>query len=262
MIGGDDTVRILKYIDFDVIKNNPKVFMGMSDTTANHLMMYKAGLVSFYGAAVLAEFAENVEMHEYVKHYLNKTLFEINDTLEIKPSPYWTSEYLEWAEPNNDLIQRKMTKETKGHEFLQGKGKATGKLFGGCLDTFPMLFGTEIWPSGDEWNNVILFMETSEEFPEPHIVKHLLRGLLAQGVFDRISGIIIGKPKDEKHYEEYKTILKNVVCNEAKKSNLPIIYNMNFGHCSPICVLPYGVNAEIDCDNKTFKLLESGVVNV
>ena len=46
-IGGDDTIRLLPYIDYNVIKENPKIFMGFSDTTANHLMMYKAGLVSY-----------------------------------------------------------------------------------------------------------------------------------------------------------------------------------------------------------------------
>lgn len=46
-IGGDDTIRLLPYIDYDVIRNNPKIFMGYSDTTVNHFMMYKAGLGSF-----------------------------------------------------------------------------------------------------------------------------------------------------------------------------------------------------------------------
>ena len=52
-IGGDDTIRLLPYIDFDVIKNNPKIFMGFSDTTVNHFMMYKAGLVSYYGGSFM-----------------------------------------------------------------------------------------------------------------------------------------------------------------------------------------------------------------
>lgn len=53
-IGGDDTIRLLPYIDFNIIKNNPKIFMGYSDTTSNHFMMYKAGLVSYYGPAIMS----------------------------------------------------------------------------------------------------------------------------------------------------------------------------------------------------------------
>ena len=64
-IGGDDTIRLLPYIDFEAIENNPKVFMGYSDTTINHFMMQKAGVVSYYGPAVMTDFAENNNMHTY-----------------------------------------------------------------------------------------------------------------------------------------------------------------------------------------------------
>lgn len=64
-IGGDDTIRLLPYIDFEAIANNPKVFMGYSDTTINHFMMQKAGVVSYYGPAVMTDFAENNNMHTH-----------------------------------------------------------------------------------------------------------------------------------------------------------------------------------------------------
>ena len=69
-IGGDDSIRLLPFIDFNVIRDNPKIFMGYSDTTISHLMCYKAGLVSFYGPSVLAEFAENGGIFPYVTQSL------------------------------------------------------------------------------------------------------------------------------------------------------------------------------------------------
>lgn len=60
-IGGDDTIRTLPYVDLDIIKNNPKIFMGYSDSIINHFMMYKAGLVSFYGPSIMCEFGEYVK---------------------------------------------------------------------------------------------------------------------------------------------------------------------------------------------------------
>lgn len=66
-VGGDDTIRILPYIDLDIIKNNPKIFMGYSDSTINHFMLYKAGVVSFYGPSVLCEFGEYVKMFDYTQ---------------------------------------------------------------------------------------------------------------------------------------------------------------------------------------------------
>jgi len=260
MIGGDDTIRLLDLADFDVIRNNPKIFMGYSDTTTNHFMMHKAGLISFYGPSILAEFAENVAMHDYTKQFIRNVLFQPSAELPIMPSPIWTSEYLEWANEENSKIARTMTKDDRGFELLQGRGTAQGKLLGGCIDGFPMIMGTKIWPPIDEWSNVILFLETSENCPKPAYIKYILRGLVAQGIISRISGIVFGKPLNEKYYNEYKDVLLQVVGKESGRSDLPILYNVNFGHTSPICILPYGVNAEIDCNCASLRLLEAAVV--
>ena len=64
-----------------------------------------------------------------------------------------------------------------------------------------------------------------------------------------IDGILVGKPQDEAYYSEYKPVLKEVIANE----NLPVVYNVNFGHCVPRCALPYGVTAKINM-NESRKL--------
>ena len=120
-IGGDDTIRLLPYIDFEAIANNPKVFMGYSDTTINHFMMQKVGVVSYYGPAVMTDFAENNNMHTYTLKYINEVLLENREDIVIKSSDKWTSEYLDWAIEENDNISRKMNEEKYGYEVLQGK---------------------------------------------------------------------------------------------------------------------------------------------
>ena len=120
-IGGDDTIRLLPYIDFEAIANNPKVFMGYSDTTINHFMMQKAGVVSYYGPAVMTDFAENNNMHTYTLKYINEVLLENRENIVIKSSDKWTSEYLDWAIEENNNISRKMNDEKRGYEVLQGK---------------------------------------------------------------------------------------------------------------------------------------------
>ena len=255
-IGGDDTIRLLPYIDFDVIKNNPKIFMGYSDTTVNHFMMYKAGLVSYYGPSVMCEFAENKEMHEYTKKYIKEVLFENKDNITIESSTKWTSEFLDWCIESNNNIPRKMLNEEHGYEILQGQGRVDGVLLGGCLDVFQMFIGTSIWPSKEEWRNKILYLETSEDKIEPSFIEYFLRNLIAQGVIDVISGIVVGKPKDEVYYEEYKEVYKRIIGEEAKRPDLPILYNFNIGHASPICILPNGIKVEIDLDNKKMIFLE------
>ena len=249
MIGGEDSIRLIPYIDYNVIRNNPKIFIGYSDTTVNHFMIYKAGITSYYGPAILSEIAENGKIHDYTRKYLQQALFEKSDMI-IESSPEWTNERIDWTDETKDTEFRKMQNEIHGFEILQGSGVVKGELLGGCLDVIPMIVGTEIWPKLDGWENKILFIETSEEKPNPDNVKYILRNLVAIGIIDKINGIIVGKPKGEVYYDEYKKVFHDVISIEAKKNTLPIIYNVNFGHSAPMCVLPYGATAILDLENK------------
>lgn len=257
-IGGDDAIRLLPYLDYDIIKANPKIFMGFSDTTANHLMMYKAGLISYYGPCLMCDFAEYGEMFAYTKEYVRKTLFEYHETLAIESSQFWTDETILWNEENINRKKR-LIKEETGYEILQGEGTATGTLIGGCIDAFQMYTGTSVWPDLAAFRDAILFLETSEDFPTEEQLTWALRNLAAQGIFDMINGILVGKPQEGKYYAEYKNVYKKVIAGEAGHSDLPILYNMNFGHGTPRCIIPYGILGEINCENKTFTLLESPV---
>lgn len=106
--------------------------------------------------------------------------------------------------------------------------------------------------------NSIPFFETSEEKPSPDLIKYWLRNYAAQGILQKAKGIVFGKSQDEAYYDAYKIeILK--VMKEYGLEDLPILYNLNFGHTEPRFILPYGVKAEIDCVKGTFSILESGV---
>ncbi|SFQ69945.1 Muramoyltetrapeptide carboxypeptidase LdcA (peptidoglycan recycling) [Psychrobacillus psychrotolerans] len=255
-IGGSESIRLLPYIDFDVIRDNPKVFIGYSDSTVTHLFCHKAGISSFYGPAILTDFAENVEMHEYTVEALKKALFTASAIGEVKPATEWTSERLEWIIENKDK-KRKMN-TNKGYELLQGAGIAQGRLIGGCIEVLEFAKGTSLWPAKEYWKDSILFFETSEELPTPGNVEYWLRNYGTQGILQQAKGIIFGKPQNEKYYEEYKESIR-VIMKELSLENLPVLYNLNFGHTEPKFVLPYGAMAEINCENRTFSILDSGV---
>ena len=256
-IGGDDTIRLLPYIDYEVIKNNPKVFMGFSDTTANHLMMQKAGIVSYFGPCLMCDFANYVDMYDYTENAVRELLIEAKENYEIRKCDYWTNEHIEWCEENINK-QKTRLKDEKGYEVIQGQGKVRGKLLGGCLDAFPIYNGTEVWPTLENWKDKILFFETSEDMPEPQYVTWYLRNLGAQGIFNVAKGIIVGKPQSEKYYEEYKEVYRKVL-KEFGREDMPVLYNVNFGHSEPIGIIPYGIECELDIDNKKITLLESVV---
>ncbi|WP_144511859.1 S66 peptidase family protein [Bacillus sp. FJAT-22090] len=255
-IGGSESIRLLPYIDFDVIRANPKVFIGYSDVTVSHLFCHKAGISSFYGPAILTDFAENVKMHDYTVEALKKTLFS-NDVIgEIKPAVEWTSERLEWKVENKNT-RRKM-QSNHGYEVLQGNGTVQGRLIGGCIEVLEFAKGTTLWPEASYWKDSILFFETSEDTPDPAFIEYWLRNYGSQGILQQVNGIIFGKPQHEKYYEEYKESIGRIM-SELDLTDLPIFYNLNFGHTEPKFVLPYGALAEMNCENATFSILESGV---
>lgn len=255
-IGGDDSIRLLPYIDFDVIRENPKIFMGYSDVTVSHLFCHKAGITSFYGPAILTDFAENVEMDTYTVEMVKRTIFSKKVIGDIQPTKEWTSERLEWDEVNKN--QRRKMQKNAGYEVLQGSGTVQGRLIGGCIAVLEFAKGTELWPDDKYWDESILFFETSEEKPEPDMIKYWLRNYATQGILQKAKGIIFGKPQDEKYYEEYKEEILTVM-KEYGLEDVPILYNLNFGHTEPKFILPYDVMAEIDSGKGTFSILESGV---
>ena len=257
-IGGIDSIRMFPYIDFNIIKNNPKVFLGYSDTTTTHLFCYKAGISSIYGPTLLVDFAENVCMNQYTVDHLQKTLFQSDVIGEIKPSVEWTNEYLPWDEENR-MLQRKYKAANQRYELLQGKGIVKGRLIGGCFDVFDSLRGTEIFPKLKDFEDTILFLETSEDVPPVWLIECSLRNYAITGILDRIMGIIWGKPLNETYYDEYKEVIRKIM-KEFGLEDLPILYNMNFGHTEPKICLPYGALAEINCDRTSFSILESAVL--
>lgn len=255
-IGGSDSIRLLPYIDFQVIRDNPKIFMGYSDVTISHLFCFAAGLSSFYGPAILTDFAENVEMDSYTVEMIKRTFFSSDTIGDIQPAKKWTSEFLEWDEANKHT--RRTMLPNADYEVLQGSGIVQGRLIGGCIESLEFAKGTAIWPELTSWENSIIFFETSEEKTEPDYIKRWLRNYAAQGILQVTGGIIFGKPQDETYYGEYKEVICQVM-KEYDLENLPILYNLNFGHTEPMFVLPYGALAEINCNAKTFSILENGV---
>ncbi len=255
-IGGEDSIRTLPYIDLQIIHDNPKIFLGLSDSTVTHLCCYKAGLTSYYGTSILIGFAENGGMHPYQIEDIKRTLFCNEPTGLIQPSPTWTNEMLCWEKPENQKIIRKLH-PSSGWRLLQGKGIIEGPLIGGCIEVLEFLKGTDFFFSKEDFEGAILFLETSEVKMPPENLRWILRNYAALGVFKKIKGILFGRPHDNQFWKEYDDTLLKVIREEEGIHNLPILTGMDFGHSAPTFTLPYGVKGRLDCDNLKFYLPEA-----
>ena len=260
-IGGDDSIRIIPYLDLKTIQKNPKIFLGFSDTTVTHFSCLKAGLTSFYGTSVLVGFAENGGMHSYQVNDIQNSLFCNKPLGQIIPNKEgWTSERLEWFDVNLSNQKRRLEPSNKWN-FLNGKGIVQGRLIGGCMEVLEFLKGTDHWPSNEMWRDTILFLETSEDMPLPVYLKWWLRNYAAIGVLKQIKGLIFGRPYQNQYVNEYNEVLLKVICEEEGLVDLPIITEMDFGHTCPSFTIPFGVKAEMNMEDQCFSIIESGVTD-
>lgn len=264
-IGGDDTFRLLPYLMEDqefihAVQNSPKLFLGFSDTTVNHLMFQRIGLQTFYGQSFLCELAEMAnEMLPYSKESF---LGCFRGFGAIRPSGVWYGERTDFSRAAVGTA-RISHKETHGYELLSGSPVFEGELLGGCLESmYDMLESKRypeegeicrkyhIFPEREEWAGKIVFLETCEEKPSPKVLRDELRALEEAGVFGAASGIIVGKPQDEQYYGEYKDIYREMFQDRG----LPVLYNVNFGHALPRAILPYGARARVDAGRQEILL--------
>lgn len=255
-IGGDDTYRLLPYLfEHDELQKalHKKIFLGFSDTTMNHLMLHKVGLNTFYGQSFLADLCE---MEDKLLPYTAKFFEELISTgtiREIRPSDVWYEERQDWSP--TALGTPRVRHENLGFQLLQGNGRFRGEILGGCLESLYDIFDNTrypdtvslcekygLFPDLADWKGKILLLETSEEQPSPAHYREMLTALKQTGIFGVVSGILCGKPMDELYFEEYKKIIVEVVDDPT----LPIVANLNIGHATPRCIIPFGVHAEVD----------------
>ena len=265
-IGGDDTYRLLPYLfDHDELKIavTDKVFLGFSDTTINHLMLHKAGLRTFYGQSFLPDICEpGPEMHPYTRKYFEE-LISTGHIREITPSDVW---YPQRESFTADQAGKQLPAfPDHGFELLQGPSVFSGKILGGCIDTIYDCFNGDryadmpalcekyhLFPEAEDWAGRILLLESSEEKPTPDKYRRALEYLKERGVFDAVSGLLIGKPMDETWAEEYKRVLLEVI----DRPELPIVCNINIGHAMPRCIMPFGVDAAVDAEKQSIRFAE------
>jgi muramoyltetrapeptide carboxypeptidase LdcA involved in peptidoglycan recycling len=180
-IGGEDSIRMLPFLDYAVIRENPKVFIGYSDSTVTHFAFLKAGVTSFYGPSLMAGFDENGGMPPYTAESVRRMLFSPEASGLISPNTDgWTISSWGWNDERRNEKKRQL-QPCSEWKWLQGSGQHRGRLIGGCLDVLDWLRGTPVWPKPEVWHNSILFLETSEDQPSPTQVTYMLRSLAATG---------------------------------------------------------------------------------
>ncbi|MEP6902782.1 MAG: LD-carboxypeptidase [Actinomycetota bacterium] len=233
--GGYGISRLLPAVDFNLIKKNPKIFIGYSDITALHLAISQnCGLVTFHGPVAASVYSD------YPKNHVINVL--------MNPSAPYKVELA----PDNIAKESNLFKT----EVIT-KGKARGKLIGGNLSLLTALAGT---PFGlQNTKGKILFTEDVGE--QPYRIDRMLTQLRQSLNMRELAGIALGvfedcNPKDTTTSQS----LIEVVKDRLGDLGIPVIYGLSFGHIRDQFTLPIGIEAELDTENAALTFLETGVI--
>jgi muramoyltetrapeptide carboxypeptidase len=232
-LGGFVAIRTLHYLDFDLIKVNPKIFVGMSNITVFHLaFLAKTGLVGLHQTDVVNGFGEDISSKE--AKYEMDLFFKVTKSAEpLGLLPAFTR-WEVWRE-----------------------GKAEGRLLGGNLSGIEQLLGTPYFPKLKE--NVIFFWECMTR-PLKEIDLMLVH-LRETGLFDKTKGMLIGKIRGEETntVKDMTNEIKEVVLDVTREFDFPTIAGMDFGHYTPNLPLPIGLRARMDTHRVKVWITESYV---
>ena len=250
---GNDSIKVIPYIDTKAILGHPKIFIGYSDVMNIHLLCYRCGLSSFYGSNLFHPIADQSGWHRYSKKWFLKTLFDTQAIGQIEPSPDWTFEPLDYLHAET----KRKYYPNDGYALIQGTGTVTGRLIGGHTGIME-LEGSSIALKPEDYDGAILFVEDIPEFFDETAVSIFFHYLGENGILQKLNGIIIGKANENGSFSRRSQRIREITSGTYSCA-IPVLYGLNFGHSSPGFVLPYGALAEINCEEKTFAILESGV---
>jgi muramoyltetrapeptide carboxypeptidase len=252
-IGGDHSCHLLPHLDWALIRQNPKIFMGFSDITVlNNAIHRETGIVTFNGPALMTDWAEYPMMPDYSR---DSAIGLITRTLpygRVSPASSWTEEFLDWETGEDETRPRNLI-ASSGWQWLR-EGIAKGPLVGGCLESLQHLRGTRWWP---DLEGTILILETSEERPSPARVDALLMDLENMGELNKIAGLIVARPYG--YSDADRVLLHRVILDRTSKWSIPVLADVDAGHTSPILTLPIGCMVRLDSRIEGFELLEAAV---
>ena len=229
--GGYGTQRILHLLDYDLVKNNPKIIVGYSDATALQLAIYhRTNLVTFSGPMVATDFCADTIPKETETH-----LWELLNKIQ---NAHCFHSY------------------NSGDMTVLQPGYAEGPLICGCLSVLLGCLGTSFCP---DFHGAILVLEDIGE--DEYKIDRAFTTLRHHGIFQKINGLIIGRFVQSEHAsgEAGNLDIKNIVKPLAKEFDIPTLSDFNYGHVPKKLTLPIGAAAKMDTYRKTFELLEHAV---
>ena len=232
--GGYGCARLLPHLDYELIRKNPKILIGYSDITALLTGIFQeTGLVCFHGPVGTSDFTDY-------------TLSQLESVL-MNPEGQSLITYHQDEKAQED--------EAYQYEVIR-PGLAKGPLIGGNLSLIASMVGTPY-----EWrvkDKLLLIEDVGEQ---PYRIDRMLTQILQSQNLKEAAGIILGIFEDCKAKNpEYSLSLIDALKDRLYHLGIPVVYGFSFGHISNQCTFPIGIEAELDTEKRTVRLLDQAVL--
>jgi muramoyltetrapeptide carboxypeptidase len=248
VIGGSNSNQLLPRLDYKVIRESRKPFIGYSDITAlNNAILTRSGLINFSGPAFVT-FCQP-ELSAYAERSFDQALLEGSNNIPVDASESWAED--RWF--LKDGLGPREWKKNPGWEVLR-EGHAKGRAVGGNLSTLMLLAGTEYWP---DMNGAILFLE-DDETSSPEIFDRDITHLKQMGALDKIYGLVIGRTPTEAGFDGNDS-LAMIIDDLLGECDLPVVAGVDIGHTDPMFTIPLGARCELSTDRKRLTFVERAV---
>ena len=238
-LGGYNSNGLLGYLDYDLIRANPKILCGFSDITALATAIYaRTGLVTYSGPH-FTTFGMKRGI-DYTKEYFERCLMR-EEPFEVLPANHWSDDLWYQDQENRDFVPN------PGYEVIH-EGEAEGTLLGGHLGTLCLLFGTSFMP---DLTGSILLLEDDEEVNAVHFDREL-QSLIHQPGFEDVLGIVFGKFQRASNMDQ--DTLTAIVESKRELDGMPIVAGASFGHTTPQFTFPIGGYGSLHAGEGTARL--------
>ncbi|NUP49836.1 MAG: LD-carboxypeptidase [Catenulispora sp.] len=254
-IGGDDQIRVLPYLDRELLRANPKPFFGYSDNTNLLMFLANAGVVGYHGGTVMVEFGRPGRMHPLTEASVRAALFT-RDAFDLAPARRTGTVNRRWEDPATFEAEPE-DEPADAWTWHHADRVVEGRAWGGCLEIVAhlALADREIGPP-EQYAGQVLFLETSEEMPAARDVRYILRSFGERGLLRQFGAVLIGRakawsfeqPNDAAARAEYRRAQREAILSVLTEyaPEAVAVFDVDLGHTDPQQVIPYGGTVRVD----------------
>lgn len=258
-IGGEDQIRLIRHLDADLLRADPKPFLGYSDNTNILNWFWTNGVAGFYGGSTQVQIGPGPAVDEVHLVSLRAALLT-GETVELTEPGESEDFGYDWLDPRA-LTDSGEREPTEPWQWAGAERRVTGPTWGGCIEVIDWIALAGRMPVNRDLEGSILLLETSEEMPRHNDVGWWVRALGERGLLERVQGVVVARPPasalgqvrpDRQQRHAWRKTQYEAVIAEVSRYNpeAVICAGVPFGHTKPQWIVPYGGELTLDGETK------------